>query len=146
MPRLGRRLCHLSDFCEGKHAHARVFCGIMAPMSTPAQNPSLHFLWLEVTDLRQTVDFYRETLGFPVQDDAGAFAIVHLAQTKIYLAPGAPRGLGMYIAIAVADIDAFCQRLRLHGLAAPAPIDEGWAKYINLMDPDGYRLLLLQPA
>ncbi len=117
-----------------------------AAMSSPAQDPSLHFLWLEVTDLRKSVDFYRETLGFPVQDDTDAFAIVHLAQSKIYLAPGAPRGLGMYIAIAIADIEAFCQRLRLRGLAVAAPVDEGWAKYVNLMDPDGYRLLVLQPA
>lgn len=115
-------------------------------MSSPTQDPSLHFLWLEVTDLRKSVDFYRETLGFPVQDDVSAFAIVHLAQSKIYLAPGAPRGLGMYIAIAIADIEAFCQRLRLRGLAVAAPVDEGWAKYVNLMDPDGYRLLVLQPA
>lgn len=115
-------------------------------MSTPYSEPSLHFLWLEVTDLRKAVDFYRETLGFPVQDDAEQFAIVHLAQAKIYLAPGAPRGLGMYIAIAVKDIDALSQRLRLRGLAVAAPIDEGWARYINVMDPDGYRLLLLQPA
>lgn len=115
-------------------------------MSSPAQNPSLHFLWLEVTDLARSVDYYRDTLGFPVQDDSNTFAIVHLAESKIYLAPGAPRGLGMYIAIAIADIDAFCQRLRLRGLAVAAPIDEGWAKYVNLTDPDGYRLLVLQPA
>ena len=115
-------------------------------MSSPAQDPSLHFLWLEVSDLRKSVDFYRDTLGFPVQDDGGAFAIVHLAQAKIYLAPGAPRGMGMYIAIAVNNIDTFSQRLRLHSLAVTAPVDEGWAKYINLLDPDGYRLLVLQPA
>ncbi len=115
-------------------------------MSTPFSEPSLHFLWLEVTDLRKSVDFYRETLGFPVQDDVGQFAIVHLAQSKIYLAPGAPRGLGMYVAIAVPDIEVLSQRLRLHGLAVAAPVDEGWARYINIMDPDGYRLLLLQPA
>lgn len=115
-------------------------------MSSATQDPSLYFLWLEVTDLRKSVDFYRETLGFPVQDDAGPFAIVHLAQTKIYLSPGAPRGLGMYIAIAVPDLDAFCQRLRLRGPAVAAPTDEGWARYINLMDPDGYRILILQPA
>lgn len=117
-----------------------------AAMSSSAQDPSLHFLWLEVTDLHKSVDYYRDTLGFPVQDDAAAFAIVHLTQSKIYLAPGAPRGLGMYIAIAVADIEGFCQRLRLHGLAVAAPVDEGWAKYVNLTDPDGYRLLVLQPA
>ncbi len=118
---------------------------------TDSREPSLHFLWLEVTDLRKSVDFYRETLGLPVQDEAlgaapGAFAIVHLAQQKIYLAPGAPRGMGMYIAIALPDIDAMHQRLLAHGLSVPPPVDEGWARYINLFDPDHYHLLLLQPA
>lgn len=118
---------------------------------TASTEPSLHFLWLEVTDLRKSVDFYRETLGLPVQDEVsgaapGAFAIVHLAQQKIYLAPGAPRGMGMYIAIALPDIDAMHRRLLAHGLDTPAPVDEGWARYINLFDPDHYHLLLLQQA
>ena len=117
---------------------------------TTYSDPSLHFLWLEVTDLRTSVDFYRETLGFPVQEDVpgatpGAFAIVHLAQTRIYLAPGAPRGMGMHIAIAVPDVDALHQRLVAHGVKAPPVLDEGWARYINLLDPDGYRLYLLRP-
>ena len=117
----------------------------------PSSDPSLHFLWLEVTDLRTSIDFYREILGFPVQDEVpgaapGAFAIVHLAQTRLYLAPGAPRGMGMHIAIAIADVDAMHQRLLDHGVKAPPPVDEGWARYINLLDPDGYRLYLLKPA
>ncbi len=118
---------------------------------TVARDPSLQFLWLEVTDLRQSIDFYREILGLPVQEDIpgaapGAFAIVHLADHKIYLAPGAPRGMGMYIAIAFPDIDAIHARLVKHGLSVPPPIDEGWARYINLFDPDHYHLLLLQPS
>jgi catechol 2,3-dioxygenase-like lactoylglutathione lyase family enzyme len=108
--------------------------------------PSLHFLWLEVTDLQRSVDFYRETLGFPVQDQPGPFAIVHLGQAPLYLAPGAPRGLGLYIAIAVPDIEAMYRRLDERRYPVAPPVDEGWARYLNVIDPDGYRLILLQLA
>lgn len=109
-----------------------------------AQHPELHFLWMEVSNLANAVDFYRSTLGFPVQDDAGTFAIVHLANTRLYLAPGMPRGYGMQIAVAVTELDALIARMHQHGLAMPAATDEGWARYINVADPDGYRFIFLQ--
>lgn len=115
-------------------------------MSEPVYEPSLHFLWLEVTDLQRSVDFYRETLGFPVQGDPGPFAIVHLGRAPLYLAPGAPRGLGLYIAIAVPDIEAMYRRLSERRYPTSPPVDEGWARYLNVTDPDGYRLILLQPT
>ena len=115
-------------------------------MPTINKNPSLHFLWLEVSNSQRAIDFYRETLGLPVQGDHESFATVHLANTKLYLAPGTPLGMNMYIAIAVPDIDAMHQRLLDHNIDVGPPIDEGWARYINLIDPDGYRLLLLEPA
>lgn len=115
-------------------------------MSTINNDPSLHFIWLEVSESRRSIDFYRKTLGFSVQDDHDSFAIVHLANTKLYLAPGTPLGMNMYIAISVPDIDTMHQRLLDHNIPVGPPIDEGWARYINIIDPDGYRLLLLEPA
>lgn len=115
-------------------------------MAETLQDPSFHFIWLEVSDLLRTVDFYREMLGFPVQDETGAFGIVHLAHGQIYLSPGTPRPFSGYFAIAVPDIEAMRQRLLQQGIQAPEPTDEGWARYLNLVDPDGYRLILLQPA
>ena len=113
-------------------------------MSTPPPDPDLQFLWLEVKDLQQSIDFYRQFLGFPVVDQGPNLAAVHLSHIRIYLAPGAPRGMGMYLGIVVADIDAMHARLQAHGLNLSAPTDEGWARYISLNDPDGYRLQLLQ--
>lgn len=113
-------------------------------MTSSFQDPRLQFLWLEVKDMQKAVNFYRETLGFPVQDDTDSFAIVHLGNTQLYLAPGTPRGTGIQIAIAVADIDALQQRLSSHQVYLSDPTDAGWARYLNLIDPDGYPLLLLQ--
>ncbi len=109
-------------------------------------DPALHFVWLEVSDLERSIDFYRETLGLVVQEDTDRFAIVKLTNSKLYLAPGRPLGMNMYIAIAVSNIDIMHERLIDHNMNVNAPTDEGWARYINLIDPDGYRLLLLEPA
>ncbi|NUQ38314.1 MAG: VOC family protein [Caldilineales bacterium] len=110
------------------------------------RDPELHFLWMEVTNLAQAVWFYREVLGFPVQDDTANLAVVHLANSKLYLAPGAPRGVGLHIALAVDDIDRMAARLRAHNVNVPDPVDEGWARHITFNDPEGYRLILLQPT
>ena len=115
-------------------------------MSLITKDPSLHFLWLEVSDIQRSIDFYRETLGFPVEGEHDSFATVHLANSKLYLAPGMPLGMNMYIALAVPDIDAMHERLLSHDMNVSEPINEGWARYINLIDPDEYRLLLLDPV
>ncbi len=114
-------------------------------MTPPYQDPRLQFLWLLVQNLRSSVDFYRDVLGFPVQDEVGNFAVVHLANSQLYLAPGQPAGEGLQIAIAVPDVDALQQRLSAHQINLSAPVDAGWARYLELNDPDGYHLILLQP-
>lgn len=112
-------------------------------MTETFRDPSLSFLWMEVSNLHASVDFYRQTLGFPVTEDGG-LATVHLDNCRFYLIQGAPRGYGLQIGIAVLSVDALCQRLRRYGLAVAAPVEESWARYVPLTDPDGYRLLLLE--
>ena len=106
--------------------------------------PTLHFVWLEVSDLARSVDYYRAVLGFPVQEQPGNLAVVHLGNSKLYLAAGRPLPASVFVAIAVPNLDERLSRLREHGVHAPEPTDEGWARYVNLLDPDGYRLILLQ--
>ena len=108
--------------------------------------PTLHFVWLEVSDLARAKDFYGNQLGFPIQEDEESFVMVDLQDASLYLAPGSPTPGNMYLAIAVADIDLLYQRLLEQGVDASPPADEGWARYIEITDPDGYRLLLLTPA
>ncbi|RME85101.1 MAG: VOC family protein [Caldilineae bacterium] len=114
-------------------------------MSTPQRDPELAFIWLEVSDLQRAVEFYRGPLGLPVQEPRQNLAIVHLGNTRIYLAAGTPREGGMYLALSFADVDALHRRLQEYDIPAKPPIDEGWARYIDVTDPDGHRLLLMGP-
>ena len=107
--------------------------------------PTLQFVWLEVSDLATSRHFYGETLGFSVQESDDAFITVDLNDAFLYLAPGKPTPGNMYLAIAVEDIDLLYQHLLEQGNDVASPTDEGWARYIELTDPDGYRLLLLTP-
>jgi len=111
--------------------------------TTPQAPPSLHFVWLEVSDLPRSRSFYGDELGFSVDESNDAFIVVSLGASSLYLAQGRPTPTSMYLAIAVPDIDQLYQRLLERGMDAPSPTDEGWARYIELADPDGYRLLLL---
>ena len=113
---------------------------------TPANAmPALQFIWIEVSDLARSREFYSQTLGFSTQDNDEAFSVVTLAGAQLYLAPGNPSPGNMYLAIAVSDVDALYQRLLEQGVTLAAPVDEGWARYIELNDPDGYHLLILTP-
>ena len=112
----------------------------------PNAQPALQFVWLEVSDLARAREFYGETLGLPVQETGGEFLMVSLAGAFLYLAPGYPTPGNMYLAIAVPDIDLLYQHLLEQGEEVASPEDEGWARYIEMTDPDGYRLLLLTPA
>jgi len=115
-------------------------------MSTPQFTPTLQFVWHTVKDVERALQFYGDTLGFPVQRTNDAFGIVQLGELALYLAAGEATPGNMYLAIAVPDIDAFSLYLQNQGVSAGAPVDEGWARYIELTDVDGYRLLILTPS
>ena len=108
--------------------------------------PALHFVWLEVADVARSRAFYEDILQLPIAESREEFVAVSLGETSLYLAPGQPRPASIYLAIAVSDIDALYQHLVDAGKAVSSPQDEGWARYIELTDPDGYRLYLLTPA
>ncbi len=115
-------------------------------MTHPNAQPVLQFVWLEVADLTRSQAFYGETLALPVSESGAGFIVVDLGESALYLAAGQPRPASMYLAIAVPDIDLLYQQLLEQGLDVLSPVDEGWARYLELNDPDGYRLLLLTPA
>jgi len=115
-------------------------------MTHPNAQPVLQFVWLEVADLARSKAFYGETLALPVTESDGEFIVVDLGESSLYLATGQPSPASMYLAITVPDIDLLYQHLLEQGLNVLSPTDEGWARYIEMTDPDGYRLLLLTPA
>ncbi|HID33991.1 MAG TPA: VOC family protein [Anaerolineae bacterium] len=114
-------------------------------MTKQGAQPTLQFVWLEVADLARAAAFYGETLGFPIVETTDAFIVADLTSAKLYLAQGQPIPTNIYLAIAVPDIDLLYQRMLEAGLKVASPQDEGWARYIEYQDPDGYRLLLLTP-
>ncbi len=115
-------------------------------MTHPNAQPVLQFVWLQVADLTRAREFYGDTLGLPVTAPGSDFIVVDLGETSLYLAAGKPQPASMYLAIAIPDIDLLYQRLLEQGLDVASPQDEGWARYIELTDPDGYQLLLLTPT
>ena len=114
-------------------------------MTQLSAKPALHFVWLEVADLARSRQFYTELLQLPLATDGDEFVAVDLGAASLYLAPGKPNPAGIYVAIAMPDIEALRQRLSDAGVSVEIQ-DEGWARYIELTDPDGYRLYLLEPA
>ena len=115
-------------------------------MTEQAISPTLQFIWLETADLDRAATFYGEILGFPLTERTEAFIVVDLSGPQLYLAAGDPRPGSMYLAIAVPDIDLLYERMLEGGLKVASPQDEGWARYIEITDPDGYRLLFLTPT
>jgi catechol 2,3-dioxygenase-like lactoylglutathione lyase family enzyme len=112
----------------------------------------LDLLFLEVDSLQDSVEFYRDTLGFElVSMDAEAeppVATLRAGAVRVSLAKQPPamgrRGRGVHLFFGVADVDAFFERLRARGLNVAPPADEGWGgRFVTLEDPDRYRLFFV---
>ena len=112
----------------------------------------LELLFLEVNSLEESLDFYREGLGFELEAHtpeseppmatlrAGALRLM-LAQVPLAMAR---RGRGVHFFLTVADVDEFYAFLRAGGLDVEPPSDEGWGgRFVTLEDPDRYRLFFV---
>ncbi len=101
--------------------------------------------------------FYRDALGIPLRDErhegggealhygcnlAGLHFAVHPVENWPYakeVGPGVFR-----VALRVDDADASAAELSRRGQSFTGPIDEGWAKMIQMKDPDGNYVELVQ--
>ena len=108
----------------------------------------LDFIWLEVDNIRTSIEFYRDRLGLPVDEreleSTPPIATVRAGGLKIILAeeyrPMITRGRGVHLFLNVEDVDEFYYDLKSRGLKLEPPVDEGWGgRYITVKDPDGYR-------
>jgi catechol 2,3-dioxygenase-like lactoylglutathione lyase family enzyme len=112
----------------------------------------LDLLFLEVDSLEDSVEFYRDALGFDlVSSDAAAeppVATLRAGAVRVSLAEQPPamgrRGRGVHLFFGVADIDDFFECLRARGFDVAPPADEGWGgRFVTLEDPDRYRLFFV---
>ena len=101
--------------------------------------------------------FYRDKLGIPLEDEqhgGGGEALhygctlgeLHFAVHPVENWPYADEvGAGGFrVALRIDDADASAAELRRLGQPFTGPIDEGWAKMIQLRDPDGNYVELVQ--
>ncbi len=112
----------------------------------------LDLLFLEVNSLQDSIEFYRERLGFELQTltaeseppmatlRAGSFRVM-LAEQLLTMAR---RGRGVHFFFGVMDVDEYYTELQARGLDVAAPSDEGWGgRFVTLEDPDHYRLFFV---
>ena len=112
----------------------------------------LDLLFLEVNSLRDSVEFYRERLGFELQtltpETEPPMATLRAGHLRVMLAEQlltmARRGRGVHLFFGVADVDEYYEQLQERGLEVAAPTDEGWGgRFVTLEDPDRYRLFFV---
>jgi catechol 2,3-dioxygenase-like lactoylglutathione lyase family enzyme len=108
----------------------------------------LDLLFLEVNKLEESLEFYRDVLGFNVEsytpDAEPPIASVKSGSLRISLVEQLEtmlkRGRGVHFVLGVTDVDEFYQRLRSRKVDVSEPRDEGWGgRFVSLQDPDSYR-------
>jgi predicted enzyme related to lactoylglutathione lyase len=112
----------------------------------------LDLLFLEVNSLHDSVEFYREQLGFELQtlteETEPPMATLRAGRLRVMLAEQlltmARRGRGVHLFFGVSDVDEYYEQLQARGLSLAAPSDEGWGgRFVTLEDPDHYRLFFV---
>lgn len=112
----------------------------------------LDLLFLEVNSLQDSVEFYRDSLGFELQtlaeDAEPPMATLSAGRLRVMLAEQlltmARRGRGVHLFFGVTDVDKYYAQLQTRGLDVAAPSDEGWGgRFVTLEDPDRYRLFFV---
>ena len=112
----------------------------------------LDLLFLEVNNLADSLEFYSDVLGFEIESSndqadppiaslkSGSLRITVVQQVETML----KRGRGVHFVLGVDDVDNFYERLNSRNVDVGEPRDEGWGgRFVNLQDPDGYRLFFV---
>ena len=112
----------------------------------------LDLLFLEVNSLGESVEFYRDKLGFELLSSAAdaepPMATLRAGALRVTLVEQlltmARRGRGVHFLFGVADVDRYYERLREGGVDVAPPADEGWGgRFVTVEDPDRYRLFFV---
>jgi glyoxylase I family protein len=103
---------------------------------------AIHHVAINVSNVRESVDFYTGVLGGTVRKDRPDFGIdgawIDLGTQQVHLieAP-VPRNLGQHFAIRVGDLDAVVDELRSKGIDVADPGDSGANRQTFINDPAG---------
>lgn len=112
----------------------------------------LDLIFLEVNSLHDSVEFYRDALGFELvsADEASdpPMATLRGGAARVVLAEQPPamgrRGRGVHLFFGVSDVEEVHAHLSARGYEVAPPTDEGWGgRFVTLEDPDRYRLFFV---
>ncbi|HEX8424644.1 MAG TPA: VOC family protein [Pyrinomonadaceae bacterium] len=112
----------------------------------------LDLLFLEVNSLHDSVEFYRDSLGFELQtltlEAEPPMATLRAGRLRVMLAEQlltmARRGRGVHLFFGVTDVEEYYAQLQTRGLDVAPPSDEGWGgRFVTVEDPDHYRLFFV---
>jgi predicted enzyme related to lactoylglutathione lyase len=110
---------------------------------------SISAVWLPVTDMNRSVEFYRDTLGLDVVQQEGGWTEVTAGDQIIGLNDAeSPAGDGgAVIAFNVSDIDQTVSELKDRGVKFRGGVSEHpWGRIAPFTDPDGNSLQVIQRA
>ena len=97
---------------------------------------------LPAADVAATVQWYRDVLGlWQAEDLADA---VEAGDQRLAFAVDA--GPGTVVSLRVLDLDAAVEELRTAGTTVGEPVDDGTVRQVELRDPAGNLLRLVEPA
>ena len=118
---------------------------------------SVGALLLISDDAERLAAFYREALGFPIQDEAHDGVPLHYGCEidRVHFAihpsegwPGvqAHNTQSPVIVFYTGDVRAAYERLVAHGVQATPPFDHGFATLTAFQDPDGNNVQVMTPS
>jgi predicted enzyme related to lactoylglutathione lyase len=106
-------------------------------------------VYLYVSDMERSANFYRDLLGIPVEGDGdwqeASLDGVRFALHSTREGVGALSSGTIHVNLQVEDVDSAAERLRAAGVDVGEAMRDEWGAALEVSDPDGYRLYLFQP-
>ena len=106
-------------------------------------------VYLIVRDVERSAAFYRDVLGIPLEGDSD-WVEADLGGTRFalhhwYEGADEPNGSGIHVDFRVDDLEEAMERVRAAGYEVREMMRDVWGAACEVVDPDGYRVYLVQP-
>ncbi|WP_414125138.1 MULTISPECIES: VOC family protein [Rhizobium] len=118
----------------------------------------LRDIYVNVSDMRRSIAFYRDILGIPVSSETTYWTSLDLYSLRLGLhwtggtaVPSIPADehgpfSGATITFEVPEMDKFVEHLKQSGVSVGPILTYDWGRIVTLADPDGNILKALEPV